>query len=616
MAHFRTAEDWIDRLGLKHSGGGEYHGPCPACGGKDRFWIATRGKWAGLYTCRQECERATIRQIVWGDGSAAYTLPPAAELSGLASEPEEPEHLPWIDPLPALTMADCRAYLDGMDTQGGAWVQYQRCDGKAARHRRKAGKRVTNPGMKGKGWQPRQFGETGPVVICEGEKDAAILALEGYRAFTMPGGAGRAGSADWTILPDGEPVTFAGDNDEPGCAAMDAAALAVRSAFPAALVLLVDLADVPAGKSVADLEPDAIDRLIDAARLYYGAERFHNSGGYVHRAFLGMHVTARFPNDDGRGYLRSRLQMELDRFVCQHPRWRKADGFAGPLNRFPLPCNECDACITKALKVKACRWDLVRGDLQTTVYVTGAAGSDHAREWTGQLAKAVRLPERSTQVNDVGEILITFPDVIPEDLADRIRNFAAADHRNSKRAALGCVIGAEEVPGDTLARFANGQRTVIGERRHITWNMRGKAFRLAAEDDYAFGVVRPLDDDETPPDGDEISHEVKHSRRTWRRIHSDPDRREQGRLQQREIQAAAWCAGKTIITFYGPPKLLSEYAEFKGGHRNYEPAFDRVAAMLGDDPPEPYRLPRNCPSCGFPYYPTPGRHCCAYCGGE
>ena len=326
-AHFRTAEDWIDRLGnLKHTGGGEYHGPCPACGGKDRFWIATRGQWAGLYTCRQECDRATIRQIVWGDASAAYTLPPAAELSGLTSEPEEPERHPWIDPLPALSLDECRAYLDDMDTQRGAFVKYQRMDGKASMHRRKAGKKVTNKGMKGHGWQPQQFGERGPVVIVEGEKDAATLGLEGYRAFTMPGGAGRAGSADWTILPDGEPVIFAGDNDEPGRKAMDDAALAIRRAMLRNVLLLVDLHQIPDGQSVADLKSATIDRLIDDARLYYGAVRFHELGGYEQRAVFPLFITTRFENGDGKGYLRERLDRERTRMAneyCERRNWRQ-----------------------------------------------------------------------------------------------------------------------------------------------------------------------------------------------------------------------------------------------------------------------------------------------------
>ena len=245
--------------------------------------------------------------------------------------------------------------------------------------------------------------------------------------------------------------------------------------------------------------------------------------------------------------------------------------------------------------MKACRWELARDNEQTTVLLVGAAGSDHARELTGLLSKAVRLPDRASLVDQDGQILIAFPGVIPEELSARIRRWAEAAHGNAKRPTLDCTITTEEVTGDALARFVRGQRTVMGERRHLAWNLRGPSFKELADDDYAFGPIRPLEEEEERPDADEISAAVRMSRRRWKRIHSDPVRRELVRYEERELQAGAWCKDQTIVTYQGPPKLLREYAEYKGGQRNYEAAFDHVAAMLGDDPPEPYRLPSELP---------------------
>lgn len=50
----KTLQDWISALGLKRSGG-EFKGPCPLCGGKDRFHVR-QGHTRLLAHCRQ-CQR-------------------------------------------------------------------------------------------------------------------------------------------------------------------------------------------------------------------------------------------------------------------------------------------------------------------------------------------------------------------------------------------------------------------------------------------------------------------------------------------------------------------------------------------------------------------------------
>ena len=262
------------------------------------------------------------------------------------------------------------------------------------------------------------------------------------------------------------------------------------------------------------------------------------------------------------------------------------------------------------------RWENGRGDLQTTVNVYGAANADEARKWTGALSKALGvLPDRATLVTEAGEMLIAFADTIPGDLVEQIRRFAAAEHGNCKRPAMACAIKVEEVHGVDLVNFCGPTRTALVERRHVSWRLHGDSFAATRrEDDFAFGPGRPLPDGESPPSKPEVSAAVAKSRK-WRKIIA-PRMRETLRQGERAAQALKWCEGKNLITYCGPPKMLKQYADFKAGKRDYEPAWDYVAELVGDDVPTPWRQPRDCKGCGFPYYPTPGRKQCAYCEGE
>ena len=73
-------------------------------------------------------------------------------------------------------------------------------------------------------------------------------------------------------------------------------------------------------------------------------------------------------------------------------------------------CNKCENCAAFALNLKAWRWDVGRGPFQVSIMVNGAANADEARKWTGQLAKAVNLPNRASLVTDAGEIWIVAAD--------------------------------------------------------------------------------------------------------------------------------------------------------------------------------------------------------------
>ena len=78
-----TLEESVSRLGLKKNGA-EYHGPCPNCQGKDRFWLAVH---KGRITdhCRQQCDSSERLKILINLGLVTVSNPnarPAAHLNG------------------------------------------------------------------------------------------------------------------------------------------------------------------------------------------------------------------------------------------------------------------------------------------------------------------------------------------------------------------------------------------------------------------------------------------------------------------------------------------------------------------------------------------------------
>lgn len=63
--------EWADKIkityNLKQTAKGEWHGPCPSCGGVDRFWIKERSGEVKAH-CRQGCEIGDLSTAMRADG--------------------------------------------------------------------------------------------------------------------------------------------------------------------------------------------------------------------------------------------------------------------------------------------------------------------------------------------------------------------------------------------------------------------------------------------------------------------------------------------------------------------------------------------------------------------
>ena len=310
---------------------------------------------------------------------------------------------------------------------------------------------------------------------------------------------------------------------------------------------------------------NALEMAADTGRI---GNSIPKSGGYIRYGKPTTNVTARF----------SQKPDKPRALQCLNPKWGKGtDAFDGGYKVWHR-CNKCLNCIATALSLKAWRWDVGRGPFQGSIMVVGAANADEARKWTGQLAKAVNIPNRASMVTDAGEIWIVSADPLDSDTIEHIQDFARAQHGNCTRPAMQCTIKSENVKGADLVAFVNGTRTALGEQRHVSLRLHGAAFALEpVEDDFSLGDATPLADDEPKPTAVVLCSEVKQSR-AWRK-ERNPAKRERMRLAARAEQARRWCDGKNLLTYSGPTKMLAQYTEYLAGRRQFEAAWQYVAEL-------------------------------------
>ena len=265
-----TADDFLARFPDLRRRGRELAGPCPLCGGDDRFHV----NQDGVFGCRR-CIDDDARQAA-ENVKAIFSL-----LEGVPTSPlrkaTHPSHV-------------CGHYC----------VDYERVDGQGnvRQHRDderpKKERHWTTPSL---GKRPathiRLYGLTsGPVVLCEGEKAARAVEDAGYRAASWMGGTSGIGQASFSRL-QGLDVILWQDADKPGIRAMAKAGELLQGV--AAQVLTVNTSTMPGvvngdypdrgGTDAADVAPFVRVAMIEAAEEWEAPEK-SNYGWYSKTDFL------------------------------------------------------------------------------------------------------------------------------------------------------------------------------------------------------------------------------------------------------------------------------------------------------------------------------------------
>ena len=246
-------ETYLARIpGLVKRGATEWNGPCPLCGGQDRFHVKADSDGVGVFGCRQ-CIDGDLDPT--GENvKAVFRL-----LDGRGRSPA-----------PSSRSHTCTLYCGTYDRVDG--------QGTITNHRRNDGASGGAPYWRiPKGTTPpthvNLYGTgDGPVVLAEGEKAARAIQAAGLRAAAWLGGTGGVGLVHFSRLAD-EKVVLWPDADNPGLKAMAAAGRKLNGIV--AELLTVDTSDMPGvvdgaypdsdGTDAADLEAELILARVDLA---------------------------------------------------------------------------------------------------------------------------------------------------------------------------------------------------------------------------------------------------------------------------------------------------------------------------------------------------------------
>ena len=192
----RPDAEWWQATGTLKRVGAELIGPCPNCGGKDRFGVRVSD---GLFNCRK-CDdfRAILDAAGWESDWEPY---------------DQDDDLPDLTTRPSIN--------------GTRRWQYHNLQGQTVtvtRTESPTGKIISRSpsGIRGPYMplirQPDNY--NGPLVIVEGEVAADAVLEAGYAACCWPGGSGAIKQTDWSGIQNQEIVLWP-DADEPGREAMD-----------------------------------------------------------------------------------------------------------------------------------------------------------------------------------------------------------------------------------------------------------------------------------------------------------------------------------------------------------------------------------------------------------
>ena len=267
-----TLDWWRDNakaLRLKWAGP-ELKGPCPVCGGQDRFWIPTRGVHAGIFGCRG-CQP--------GQNVGAFRAI-VDVCRGLGWQPNG--RAPQINPLGAIsaprgiTPPNPAEIAAGRETGGPAGKDGRSAPERRWTHRTVAGERfqvVRTGDGKDKRIHREPSGVSGPylplgepcdgVTIVEGETCYDAVRRAGRPAMTWAGGSNNWDKTDWTGMVDFEVVLWA-DKDEQGWAAMHGLSQQLTNQG-CTITIVIPPDDAPDGWDAADTTADNVLGLIGKA---------------------------------------------------------------------------------------------------------------------------------------------------------------------------------------------------------------------------------------------------------------------------------------------------------------------------------------------------------------
>lgn len=253
----KTPPEWAEQLGNLKLSAGEYSGPCPICGGKDRFHVK-QGDSQVLASCRQcDATYAELKAAVFPPDDSPPIRP--SRTNG-EQRPAAPKAKPATAPKPKAKPTGERATWRYFSADGSLYATVTRVehdDGSKAYFPDPKGLAPPHPPYMLPDLIERA---ADPVLIVEGEKaaDGAQRALPGYAVTTSMGGCKRAAQSDWKPLA-GRVVVIWPDADEPGTAYAWAVYELARDAGARDVRVIRLPEGLPDGFDLGDPLPDGFD---------------------------------------------------------------------------------------------------------------------------------------------------------------------------------------------------------------------------------------------------------------------------------------------------------------------------------------------------------------------
>lgn len=338
----------------EHQVNPKVHGPCPNCGGTDRFRAFDDVNETGGLLCNQCGKRSDLFASIQWLKRCTFSEALKMVADEIGHNGGNERHKPASKPAkPKPVHTTCERAADALAwsmTQDGILSEQRKPDAGWRYHNRDGSdagtvyrwnlpdgrKKIRQVSAVPGGWITSAMPELRPlyrlpdiidaaeVWICEGEKSADAALLLGLQATTSAGGSGAAEKSDWRPL-DGKRVYILPDNDAPGEKFTREVVELIGKQAPNATIevkrLREDWPEIPDGGDVYDWQEqfDSADAETLRARLndlpdrcgeYVTADdEASQDPGVVLRSFAGIDAS------------------ELSTYAAQEPDWLVQDVF-------------------------------------------------------------------------------------------------------------------------------------------------------------------------------------------------------------------------------------------------------------------------------------------------